>query len=99
MPLKEGYSKESIASNIGTERSAGRPEKQAIAIAFSKAREARRRRKMWKGGYAEGGEVDGEYDGEQSGSDFAEEDFKPKLEKPDDIHRFIKMLKSKRHFY
>lgn len=38
MPLKAGKSKKVIASNIRTEYKAGRPIKQAIAIAYSKAK-------------------------------------------------------------
>lgn len=38
MPLKSGKSKKVISSNIKTEMKAGRPQKQAIAIAFSKAK-------------------------------------------------------------
>lgn len=41
MPLKKGYSKKSISSNIRTEMHHGRPQKQAIAIAMSTARKAR----------------------------------------------------------
>ena len=37
MPLKSGKSKRVIGENIATERKSGKPEKQAIAIAFSKA--------------------------------------------------------------
>ena len=37
MPLVEGSSREAISQNIRTERSAGKPRKQAIAIALSKA--------------------------------------------------------------
>lgn len=43
MPLKEGYSRETIAENIRTEIRHGRDPKQAAAIAYSKAREAARR--------------------------------------------------------
>lgn len=37
MPLKKGKSKEVISSNIRTEMKAGRPQKQAVAIAMRKA--------------------------------------------------------------
>lgn len=38
MPLKPGSSRETIGENIATERHAGKPEDQAIAIAESEAR-------------------------------------------------------------
>lgn len=41
MPLETGSGKAVVSHNISVERKAGRPEKQAIAIAFSKAGEAR----------------------------------------------------------
>jgi hypothetical protein len=38
MPLKRGSSRETIAQNIRTEVKAGKPVKQAAAIAYSTAR-------------------------------------------------------------
>lgn len=39
MPLESGSSKAAISHNVETERAAGKPEKQAVAIALSKSRE------------------------------------------------------------
>lgn len=40
MPLRRGYGKKTISANIATEVRAGRPVKQAIAIALSMARKS-----------------------------------------------------------
>lgn len=40
MPLKKGKSKSDISSNIRTEVSAGKPQKQAVAIALNTARKS-----------------------------------------------------------
>jgi hypothetical protein len=52
MPLEKGSSKETISKNIATERRAGKPEKQAVAIAFSEAGKSREKDAVlnWAGG-------------------------------------------------
>lgn len=44
MPLKHGKSKAVISKNIATEIKAGRPVKQAAAIAYSMAGKAKKKR-------------------------------------------------------
>lgn len=40
MPLRYGTSRRTIKENIQTERAAGKPQNQAVAIALDKARES-----------------------------------------------------------
>lgn len=42
MPLVKGYSKSSVSKNIKAEMKAGKPAKQAVAIALSTARKAKK---------------------------------------------------------
>jgi hypothetical protein len=48
MPLKKGYSKKSISTNIATEIKHGKNPAQAVAIALSIAKKTRKQRKGHK---------------------------------------------------
>jgi hypothetical protein len=41
MPLKQGYSKKSVSSNVRKSMKEGKPQKQAVAIALNVAKKAK----------------------------------------------------------
>jgi hypothetical protein len=68
MPLIQGKSKSAFSHNVGAEMNAGKPQKQAVAIAYSEKAKAEHKKHLARGGkvagcsycmggYAEGGTV------------------------------------------
>jgi hypothetical protein len=45
MPLKKSKSKKAVGENIKTEMKAGKPQKQAVAIALNVQRDAKKKKK------------------------------------------------------
>lgn len=46
MPLKKSTSKKAFSENVSAEMHAGKPQKQAVAIAYSVKREAEKHKKV-----------------------------------------------------
>lgn len=43
MPLKRGKSRQAFSANVRTEMAAGKPQRQALAIAYAQARRTKKR--------------------------------------------------------
>ena len=48
MPLRKGTSRKTVSENIRTEMDAGKPQRQAVAIALDVKRRSKRKRKAAK---------------------------------------------------
>lgn len=87
MPLDKSKSKQAFSKNVSTEMDAGKPQKQALAIAYA----TKRRNKK----YAKGGPVDGDTDGMgvESPDASSEEIRKDRvIEKAADVHGDEEMM-------
>lgn len=103
MPLKPGKSKAAFGHNVKAEMHAGKPQRQALAIAYNEAR----KRKMFSGGTVENHENSQEESGDDEWSDM-ENEFLVADEPEDvneqppgntdggaDVDRLLEMLKRK----
>lgn len=75
MPLMHGKSKQAFSHNVASEMNAGKPQKQAVAIAYSEKRK----------NMAEGGEM--ETDGHEMLMDAVAQEFMDGMEKKD--HKMV----------
>jgi hypothetical protein len=59
MPLKHGTSKKTMSANIKTEMKAGKPQKQAVAIAYAEKRESGKKKEKLESKASEKREMKG----------------------------------------
>lgn len=59
MPLKHGTSKKTFSSNVKTEMKAGKPQKQAVAIAYAEKRESGKKKEKFESKSSERREMKG----------------------------------------